>query len=201
MKTLPLHSRNWCMQMAVLAALTLTWMSIPAYAQQCSANFDFSEPGSPRYKSTTTSNSVAFRGTTTGNVWGRVRNGQLVDLEIRLDPDVNGPNNLRLFTLNYDIGPSVSAPSYRCVAVSNGVKLIIGRVYYASQYFSGESTYSKGYADVELTFERGTGTGLLNVRYSHQTFNRADSTPPRPHNGTVAIARPQAGARLTITNR
>lgn len=195
-----LHSHCRKLFAAVLFSL-LSLAGATAQAQQCSANMDFSDPGSPRYQSTTTSSSVAFRGSMTGNVWGRVRNGQLVDLEIRLDPDVNGPNNLRLFTLNYDAGPAVAAPSYRCVAVSNGVKLLIGRAYYARQDFSGDGTYSKGYADVELTFERGTGPGLLKVTYRHQTFSRADSTPPRPFNGTVALARPQAGARLTITNR
>ncbi len=189
---------------ALFMVLTFVGLSAGAQAQTCSANMDFSDPGSPRYVSGG-SGSIAFRGSLTGNVYGRVRNGLLTDFDLRLDPDVNGPNGLRLMTVNYNASPSASAPVFRCTPITGGVRINITRVPTAHQSFQAaygyvDGTYSIGYADLEITFER-TGPGRVNVRYQHSSFNHADSTPPRPFNGTVANAVPQAGARLTITNR
>ena len=94
----------------------------------------------------------------------------------------------------------MAAPGFRCLPITNGVRINLTRVPTARQYFQSDSTYSTGFADVEITFER-TGPGRINVRYKHSAFNRADSTPPRPYSGTVANAVPQAGKRLNITNR
>jgi len=170
-----------------------------AHAQTCSDNMDFGDPGSPRYLSGG-SGSMAFRGFLTGNVFGRVRNGQLRDFDLRLDPDVNGPNGLRLMLVNYNASSSVIPPTFKCAPTANGAKITITRVPTARQYFHRESTSSRGYADVEITFE-SVGPGRIVVHYRHSSFSRADTTPPRPYNGRIVNAVPQAGARLTITNR
>ncbi|MGH9937769.1 MAG: hypothetical protein ACREAM_16100 [Blastocatellia bacterium] len=143
---------------------------------------------------------MAFHGFLTGNVFGRVRNGQLRDFDLRLDPDVNGPNGLRLMLVNYNASPSVIPPTFRCAPIANGSKITITRVPTARQYFQGDATSSRGYADVEITFE-GAGPGRIVVSYRHSSFSRADTTPPRPYRGRIVNAVPQAGARLTITNR
>lgn len=188
------------LRMALLMMLSLAALSIGAQAQTCSANMDFSDPASTRYVSGG-SGTIAFRGSLDGNVYGRVRNGQLTDFDVNLDPDVNGPNGLRRLSIGYNASPSTAVPAFRCVAISGGgVRITLTRVPTARQYFQGDGTYSNGFADVEITFER-TGPGRVIVRYQHSAFNRADTTPPRPFNGTVANAVPQAGKRLTITNR
>ncbi len=186
-------------QIALLLTLSLAALAGQAQAQTCSANMDFSDPASTRYVSS--GSGVAFRGSLNGDVYGRVRNGQLTDFDVNLIPDVNGPNALRRMSINYNASPSTAAPAFRCVPLSgSGVKITVTRVPTARQYFQGDGTYSTGFADVEITFER-TGPGRVFVRYQHSALNRADSTPPRPFNGVVANAVPQAGKRLTIANR
>ncbi|HEX9004057.1 MAG TPA: hypothetical protein VGB07_29365 [Blastocatellia bacterium] len=193
---------NFCrmLQFALLMGLSLFGLAAGAQAQACSANMDFSDPASTRYVSGG-SGSIAFRGSLNGDVYGRVRNGKLTDFDVNLDPDVNGPNGLRRLYINYNASSSTAVPAFRCAAISGGgVRITLTRVPTARQYFQNDGTYSSGFADVEITFER-TGPGRVIVRYQHSAFNRADSTPPRPFNGTIANAVPQAGKRLTITNR
>ena len=184
--------------LAFLLALALAALSGQAQAQTCSANMDFTDGTSTRYVSGG-SGSIAFRGSLSGNVLGRVRNGRLTYFDLNLDPDINGPNGLRRMNVDYDASPSVAAPTFRCTPITGGVRINITRVPTARQYFYADSTFSNGYADIEITFER-TGPGRVIARYQHSAFNRADATPPRPFNGTVANAVPQAGKRLTITN-
>ncbi len=187
--------------LAALLFTLLTLASAPAQAQQCSANFDFSDPGSPRYLSTRGSlPNLALPGYATGNVYGYIRNGRPTRLYVRFDPDVNGPNNLRLFQLDFNSSYDFPTPTYRCAATSTGIKLSFTGVPDAHEYFYGEYTYSTGLANVDVYLDRN-GAGRVVVNYTHHNFSRADTTPPRPTNGYIVNAVPQAPARLNYTQR
>lgn len=185
------------MFLALFATATIIAIAGSAQAQTCSANMTFGDPNSPRYLS---SGSVAFKGFVTGNVYGRVRDNKLTDFDLKLDPDVNGPNGLRLMLVTYNASASLTPPRFSCRALANGVKITITNVPTARQYFSGEGTYSLGLATVEITFDK-TGPGRLRVSYRHKAFSRADTTPPKYYNGRIVDAVPQGGARLTIANQ
>ncbi len=181
---------------AMLLATLFTALAGSAQAQTCSANMTFGDPNSPRYLS---SGTVAFKGFVTGNVYGRLRENKLTDFDLRLDPDVNGPNGLRLMLAGYNASQSLTPPRFSCRATATGAIITITNVPTAKQYFSSESTYSLGLATVEIRFDK-TGPGRLRVSYRHKAFSRADTTPPKPYNGRIVDAVPQGGARLTITN-
>lgn len=182
---------------ALFLTMALAVLNSQALAQTCSATMDFSDSTSIRYYS---SGTVAIKGFYTGNVFGRVKNGVLTDFDLRIDPDVNGPNGLRLITTAYNASPSVAAPTYRCIDTSYGAKVTITRVPTAREYFYLNGTYSIGYADVDIYFEK-SGPGRIVVSYKHSALSRATTTPPTPVNGLIVNAVLQGGARLTITNR
>jgi hypothetical protein len=187
-----------------LAAVLFAWLtlwSFPAQAQQCTANFDFTDPGSPRYLSTRGSlPNPALPGYATANVYGYIRNGRPTRLYVNYDPDVNGPNNLRLFQLDFNSSYDFPTPGYRCSVTSTGIKLSFSGVPDTREYFSGESTYSIGLTNVDVYLDRNS-LGRIVIRYTHRNFNRADATPPRPTNGYIINAVPQAPARLNYMQR
>lgn len=192
---------RWSGWLVALLFTLLTLSSVPAQAQQCSANFDFIAPGSPRYLSTRGSlPNLALPGYATGNVYGYIRNGRPTRLYVRFAPDVNGPNNLRIFQLDFDSRYDFPAPGYRCSATRTGIKLSFTGVPDAREYFSSDSTQSVGVANVDIYLDRN-GPGGIVVNYTHRNFNRADTTPPRPTNGYIVSAVPQAPARLNFTQR
>lgn len=193
------HSLFQPARLMTLLALLVSALSIGAQAQVCSNNMTFGDPGVPRYVSSG-SVPMAFRGFLKANVYGQVKNGKLTDFDMYLDPDVDGPNGVRRVAINYNDSPTAIAPTFSCVPTSTGAKITITRAFTAKQYFHNDLTHSLGYVTVEINFDR-VGPGRLHVRYQHRSFNRADSTPPKPYVGDIAFAVPQNGARLAITNR
>lgn len=187
--------------LAALMFTMLTLLDVTAHAQSCSANFDITDTGSPRYRSTRgTLPNLAFSGYATGNVYGYIRNGRPTRLYAYFNPDVNGPNNLSIFKIDFNSLYDFPAPGYRCSNTSTGIKLSFTGVPDAREYFAGDSTLSIGLANVDIYLDR-SGAGRIVVNYTHRNFSRADSTPPRPTNGYIVNGVPQAPARLNYAQR
>lgn len=167
--------------------------SIPTLAQSAPRNINFFDgAGSARYNST----GRAFVGHGTGNVDGRIRDGQLRELHVNFDPDVDGPNRLRAFYIYYTPRAGVIPPSLQWFDNGATKRLVISNVP-ARQYFRGTAVSSNGLAKVEITFVNGAA-GKVVVTYQHVAYS---SAPPsnitiRYYNGTVFSASPLAGRRL-----
>lgn len=177
--------------LGVVAVLMLGAMAAMAQSVPRNLNF-FDGTGSARYNST----GRAFVGHGTGNVDGRIRDGQLRELHVNLDPDVDGPNRLRAFYIYYTPSAGVTPPSLQWYDNGATKRLVISNVP-AREYFRGTAVSSNGLAKVEITFVNGA-PGKVVVTYQHSAYS---STPPsnitiRYYNGMVFSASPLAGRQL-----
>jgi len=176
----------------LFAAITLIVLAGASLAQGPPPNITFNDSSGARYKSG--GRGVAFQGDLLGNVHGLIKNGELLNLTVRLDPYVNGPNGFRLFQISYRKGNATLQPTLRWY--DNGVtKKLVIRGVRASEHFSGTAIASIGSATVEITFING-GPGRLLVKYRHTVYSGTPKNPLMRFNGTVCDATPLAGHRL-----
>ncbi len=178
------------------ALLLLSILSLAALAQGPPPNLDFNDNpnGSALYNST----GRAFIGTVSANVFGRIRNGRVNSLNVTLDPYNNGPYKLDRLTINFDEGPSSIAPKVYWYDKGPTTKHMIIKDVEARQDFSGTAVYSKGTAEVQLTFVDNQ-PGKVVVIYKHKEYSVARSKVPsdiRAYSGTVFSGSPLFGRRL-----
>lgn len=177
---------------ALAVALLLAVATQSVAAQGPPPNLDFNDGSSTRYNST----GRAFVGAVSGNIYGSMRNGVVRSLDVRLDPDVNGPKGLRLLLIDYNANPSIIPPRVQWYVSGATRRLVITNVP-ARQYFSGTGVYSRGYAKVEITFDGGAGKAV--VSYTHSVYTHTKPSAIEAYNGTVFSGTPLAGRRLNFT--
>jgi hypothetical protein len=187
-------------QLPVLMATMLATgiLAGAAEAQVCSPNLVFR--GNASYTNQTSS---GLQGTMYGGVYGRVQNGELTDFDLRFDPYVSGigPYGLRLFSVNYNRSPRLSAPNYYCIPWDDSsVVMIIENVPTAElRYTLFGSAVSYGMVNVGILFTE-YGPGQIIVDYEHNVWSKTPKAGQLPFWGRLINSSPQAGAKLSITN-
>lgn len=193
LKHLYTHSPMVARLVSVMALLSS--FSVVALAQG-PPNLDFNDNpnGSVLYNST----GRAFVGTVNANVFGRMRDGRVSSLNVTLAPYNNGPYKLNRLTINFDQGPSSIAPQVFWYNKSATTKHMIIKGVEARQDFSGTTIFSKGTAEVQLTFVDNQ-PGKAVVIYRHKEYSVPKSRVPkdvRAYSGTVFSGSPMFGRRL-----
>lgn len=193
--------KNICTHSSTVARLLfalslLSSLSLVALAQGPPPDLDFNDNpnGSVLYNST----GRAFVGTVNANVFGRMRGGQSYSLNVTLAPYYNGPYKLNRLTINYNQGPSSIAPRVYWYNKSATTKHMIIKGVEARQDFSGTGVYSKGIAEVQVTFIDNQ-PGKVVVIYTHKEYSVPKSQVPKDvkaYSGTVFSGSPLYGRRL-----
>lgn len=177
-------------------ALLLGIASNFALAQGAPPDMDFTTGSGTDYF---TSAGNAMRGTVRGGVYGRIRHGVVTQLDVAIDPLVDGGRgHLTYFRLDYKQAGPITARWY---TFSNGKKLVLTNVP-AQEWISGYTPQPIGLGTLELTFVTG-GQGRALISYTtHQGYGNVPSfyTRPNPVMGLICDCRPIAPAdKLTYT--
>lgn len=191
-----IHAYGSSVARLLFALSLLSFVPTLGLAQGPPPNLYFNDNpnGSVLYNST----GRAFFGTVDANCYGTMRDGGVHSLNVTLNPYNSGPYRLNRLTINYNAGPGSIAPKVYWYNKSATTKHMIIKNVEARQDFSGTGIYSKGLAEVQLTFIDNQ-PGKVVVIYSHKEYSVPKSQVPtgvKAYSGTVFSGSPLYGRRL-----
>ncbi len=165
-----------------LCTFLLTVVASAALAQGLPPNMSFTSNGSGTFSST----GGAIRGSVTGSVFGRIRDGQVTDLAISMDPQASLRGKLSFIKFTED-----SLISARWYAVSGGGRKLVLSNVPGYEVIHGAGLYyrqSHGRATIEITFTSGVGRVVIKD-YRHSYFS-STGVFPTPIQGGICDSYP-----------